>query len=569
MKATCRTLGWVIVVVLAFAASATAKQGYGTISGVVLDPAGTPQMGASVWLISEDAGGRTVAQILSNQRGAFLSDRLKPGNYAVRVAVAGFLPAMERHVAVMANLTTLLRVQVETVFSSLDTLRRKSDAPAEQDDWKWVLRSSTATRTILQWDDSGNEIASNPLGADLPSTQRPRGLVQVTNGALRPGSASNLPSAPATAVSYDQQLGCMGHVLLAGQMSYDRGASGSFAGVWLPSGIAGNGPETIFIWRQSKFGAEGMEFQGMRIDHTEQIELGDRYLLMAGGEYLRAGIISSVSSLRPHAQLKAKLTSNLTASLILAANPPSEQWGRTGELESAIEELDSLPPVLFHNGSPVLEGGWHQELSVKRRMGSQSTFEVAAFHDSARDQAIFGTGAAASPEFVQDAFSSAFLYDGGNSSSWGGRAAYRQKISENLEVAAIYAWAGALTPAGELSASSPDLRDSFMTSNHHSLAARVTGKIPRSRTQVSASYKWISGTALSRMDQFGEAAYQMDPNLHLSIRQPLPGLNGRWEALADFSNLLAQGYVTVNGQDSRMILSPNLRSFRGGVSFQF
>jgi len=555
--------------VLAFAASAVAKQGYGTISGVVLDPSGTPQMGASVWLISEDAGGRTVAQILSNQHGAFLSDHLKPGNYAVRVAVAGFLPAMERHVAVMSNLTTLLRVQVETLFSSLDTLRRKSDAPAEQDDWKWVLRSSTATRTILQWDDSGNQIASNPLGEDLPSAQRPRALVQVTNGDLRPGSASNIPNAPATAVSYDQQLGSLGHVLVAGQMSYDRGASGSFASVWLPSGIAGNGPETIFIWRQSKFGAEGMEFQGMRIDHTEQIALGDRFLLRAGAEYLHAGIISSVSSLRPHVQLSARLAQSLTASLIIAANPPSEQWGRTGALESAIDELDSLPPVLFNNGRAVLEGGWHQELSVKRKMGSQSTFEVAAFHDSTRDQAVFGTGAAASPEFVQDAFSSAFLYDGGNSSSWGARAAYRQKISDDLEVAAIYAWAGALTPGGELNTASSDLRDSFMTSTHHSLAARVTGKIPRSGTQVSASYKWISGTALSRIDQFGEAAYQMDPNLHLSIRQPLPGLNGRWEALADFSNLLAQGYVTANVQDSRMMLCPNLRAFRGGVSFQF
>jgi hypothetical protein len=170
---------------------------------------------------------------------------------------------------------------------------------------------------------------------------------------------------------------------------------------------------------------------------------------------------------------------------------------------------------------------------------------------------------------VQDAFSSAFLYDGGNSSSWGARAAYRQKISDDLEVAAIYAWAGALTPAGDLNTASSDLRDSFMTSNHHSLAARVSGKIPRSGTHVSASYKWVSGTVLSRMDQFGEAAYQMDPNLHLSIRQPLPGLSGRWEALADFSNLLAQGYVTVSGQDSRMMLCPNMRSFRGGVSFQF
>ena len=569
MKSTCRTLGWVMVVVVALAAPAAAKPGFGTISGVVLDPSGTPQMGAIVWLISEDAGGRTVAQTLSNQYGAFFSDHLKPGNYAVRVSLAGFLPAMETHIAVMSNLTTLLRVQVETVFSSLDTLRRKSDVPAEPDDWKWVLRSSTATRTILQWDDTGNEIASNTLGADLPNAQRPHGLLQVTNGALRPGSASNLPNAPATAVSYDQQLGNLGRVLLAGQMSYDRGASGSFAGVWLPTGNGGNGPETIFIWRQSKFGAEGMEFQGMRIDHTEQIELGDRIQLRVGGEYLRAGIISSVSSLRPHAQLNAKLAQNLTATLIVAANPPSEQWGRTGALESAIDELDSLPPVLFHDGRPVLEGGWHQELSVKRKMGSQSTFEVAAFHDSSRDQAVFGTGASASPEFVQDAFSSAFLYDGGNSSSWGARAAYRQKISDDLEVAAIYAWAGALTPSSGLNTASSDLRDSFMTSNHHSLAARVSGKIPRSGTQVAASYKWITGMALSRTDQFGEAAYQMAPNLHLSIRQPLPGLNGRWEALADFSNLLAQGYVTVNGQDSRMVLCPNMRSFRGGVSFQF
>jgi hypothetical protein len=116
---------------------------------------------------------------------------------------------------------------------------------------------------------------------------------------------------------------------------------------------------------------------------------------------------------------------------------------------------------------------------------------------------------------------------------------------------------------------SSDLRDSFTTSTHHSVAARVSGKIPRSKTQVIASYKWVSGTALSRMDQFGEAAYQVDPNLHLSVRQPLPGLNGHWEALADFSNLLAQGYVSVSGQDPRMMLMPVLRSFRGGVSFQF
>jgi hypothetical protein len=359
-------------------------------------------------------------------------------------------------------------------------------------------------------------------------------------------------------------------MLVAGQMSYERGASGSFAGVWLPGGSAEGGPETIFVWRQSRFGAEGMEFQEMRIDHTQQIALSDSLSLRAGAEYLRAGIISSVSSLRPHMQLNYSVAPGWTAAVIVAANPPSEQWGRTGALESAIDELDSLPPVLFLDGRPVLQGGWHEEFSVKRKSGAQSTVEVAGFHDSSRNQAIFGTGASANPEFVQDAFSTAFLYDGGNSSFWGARAAYREKISDDLEVAAIYAWAGALSPAGTLlNTASSDLRNSFTTRNHHSLGARVSGKLPRTGTQFSASYKWVSGSVLSRTDQFGEAAYQMDPNLHLSIRQQLPGLSGRWEALADFSNLLAQGYVTVSGADSRMMLAPILRSFRGGVSFQF
>jgi len=115
------------------AVSAPAKQGYGSLSGVVLDPSGMPQMGASVWLISEDASGKIITQLLSNQDGGFTTDHLKPGKYAVRVSLAGFLPTIERHIAVMADLTTLLRVQVDSLFSSLDTLRRKSDAPVETD----------------------------------------------------------------------------------------------------------------------------------------------------------------------------------------------------------------------------------------------------------------------------------------------------------------------------------------------------------------------------------------------------------------------------------------------------
>src|SRR5580692_6873391 len=104
MKLNYRTLGCVVVIVLVLGVSASAKPGYGTLSGVVVNPSGTPQMGATVWLISDDGGGRTISKLLSNAHGAFSTDHLKPGNYAVRVSLAGFLPAMERHIAVAAEL---------------------------------------------------------------------------------------------------------------------------------------------------------------------------------------------------------------------------------------------------------------------------------------------------------------------------------------------------------------------------------------------------------------------------------------------------------------------------------
>jgi hypothetical protein len=273
--------------------------------------------------------------------------------------------------------------------------------------------------------------------------------------------------------------------------------------------------------------------------------------------------------LRPHVQLDAFLTPNWAASFVVASDPAPANLGHTQALESAIAELDSLPTVLFRSGNPVLEGGWHEEFSVRHKLTARTRLEVAAFHDSAKHQAIFGSGPAANPNFVPDLLSNAYLYDAGNTSSWGARLAYRQKLSGTFEVAAVYDWAGALSPVGAISPTSLDFLNNTATQNHHSLAGRISGKLPRAGTQLAASYKWVSGTTLSRVDAFGETESHMDPNLHVSIRQPLPGLNRRWEAMADFSNLLAQGYVSANGLDSRIVLVPVLRAFRGGVSFQF
>jgi hypothetical protein len=105
---------------------------------------------------------------------------------------------------------------------------------------------------------------------------------------------------------------------------------------------------------------------------------------------------------------------------------------------------------------------------------------------------------------------------------------------------------------------------------HNSFGASISTKLPRTGTKVNAGYKWVSGEAVSRLDAYGESVYQMDPFLHVGVRQALPKFApGHWEVIANCDNLFAQGYVSVNTQDGHAVLIPAFRTFRGGLSVQF
>ena len=561
--------GWVTLLALVAAAPVYAGPGHGKLSGVVVDPSGTPQMGATVWVLAEDAVGATTLQLLTNQHGMFTSERLLPGFYSVRVTLAGFLPSIERHVRVSPNLTTLLKIELDSMFSSLDRLRRHPAKAADSDDWKWVLRTSAATRPVLQWIEGEVVGEGESPSAETARQHRPRARVELTSGARRPGSVSNLADSPATAFSYEQKIGRTSRLLLAGQMSYERAASAGFATMWLPSGEPTSGPVTSLVLRQSKLGPNGPTFRGARMEHADQLALGERFVLRYAAEYVLVALGPATSSLRPRGELDVKLSPNWQASVLMAMRPWAANESRTGTLQAALAELDTFPVVLWRNGHPVLEGGWHEEFAIERRLGAHASLQAAAFRDTARHVAVFGRGTTTNPEFFRNSFSNGFLYDGGAANSWGTRVAYRQKFSDDFEIAAVYAWAGAL--ALEEPAANVDLRDALQTRYRHSLAARLSGRVPKARTHIAAGYKWVRGSILSRQDIFGEAAYLLDPYFNLSVRQPLPSFfnSGRWEAQADFRNLLAQGYVTVNGRDGWVVLVPAFRSFRGGVSFQF
>src|SRR5260370_887008 len=163
-----------------------------------------------------------------------------------------------------------------------------------------------------------------------------------------------------------------------------------------------------------------------------------------------------------------------------AATPlESDEREVGGELAAALDELDSFPTMLWHGGRPVLEGGWHEEIAAERTLGSHGKLQIAGFHDDNRHVAVFGRGNdLPAADYFQDYFSNGFAYDGGASGNWGMRLAIREKLSESLELTAVYAYAGALSPSD---LSDAPTRNMLRNPMHNSLRRNVPTNVPRLR----------------------------------------------------------------------------------------
>jgi len=170
----------------------------GSIIGIVSDPAGIPQMGATILLYNKFD--RLVERALTTESGSFGFAALTPDTYAIRVTLSSFLPALKRNIVVQPGMQSLLNVSLASVFSSVQFVGvLPGDSPIMSDDWKWALRSAAATRPVLR------------LLPGLEPIQRPAPLFSDTRGLLRlsagddaslAGSQPDLGTAFAVATSF-------------------------------------------------------------------------------------------------------------------------------------------------------------------------------------------------------------------------------------------------------------------------------------------------------------------------------------------------------------------------------
>jgi Carboxypeptidase regulatory-like domain len=541
----------------------------GKISGVVLDSSGTPQMGATIFVTSDQLLKLSSVELLTNDRGRFSTDLLPSGTYSIKVTLAGFLPVIEQHIQGNDEHTTLLEIVLGSVFSSLEKLRRQPDQQVSADEWMWVLRSAAATRPVLRWQDDDVILGAPPAQFETSKSQAGQMRLELTSGSDHPGSVSNPADSPGTAMVYDVGLGGNQQLLMASQFSYESGSySGGFATQWIPSGKPGVGPVTTLLLRESQLGPNGPTFRGLRMSFDNSFTVGERISIRYGSDLVMAGLAGTTGAVRPRAEVAVQITPTWQASVLFATNGWQDSAGDQSTLQSALNTLDEFPILLQREGHSVLENGSHEELAVGHTLSKNADVTVSVFSDRASHTAVFGHGSVTGPDYLQDFFSNVFAYDAGESSSLGTRVAYHQRLSDNVSATVIYEYAGALSPIED--PSEAILRNELQTRYRQSAGVHITAKAPKIGTRLTAGYKWINGPVVSAVDPYGQSLYSLDPYLSLGIRQPLPSfIPGHAEILADCGNLLAQGYVPLTTSDGRVVLIPTYRYLRGGLSFQF
>ena len=542
-----------------FPLGVAAAPGTGQVAGIVVAQ-GSPQLGASVIVTPLGRPGQAL-RLLTDGNGAFNSHELLPGDYAVRVHLAGFLPAFESRVLVSAGQITLLRIELGSLFSSVERLRQGPVDSSKPGEWKWVLRSATLERPVLRFSHGRVIIGDKTKSASHAS----HGRAELTAGSLAAWSPSNPQTLGSTSFFYDQGLGATGQLQLRGRVAYDHAAASAIAATWLHSGQAQGSPtdSTTIVFDQSQFGPDGPSFHGIEINSLRQTHLGTRIEIDYGGQFVLASIDSSTSSARPLARLQFTIDPAWKASFLLGSSPFSQGTGGISGI------LNDFATPVENNGRLALDRPWHEEIAVDHHTPGHGTLSAAVFRDSDANTAVFGRGSLADANIISDPYSKAFVYDAGALDQWGARLGYEKKLSSNWQAAILYSWSRTLAPtSGDLSTAA--IRDMIQGQRRDSLGGRISGRLNRTGTELSAGYQWVNGPILTQPDPLGAAIFGVDPYLNVSFRQPLPNfLCCRIVAIVDVRNLLAQGYVSLDTADGHAIVISAPRTIRGGFAVQF
>jgi hypothetical protein len=564
----------------------------GAITGVVSDHLGIPQMGATVLLFNRQE--RALQKVQTNDRGEFVFAGLLPELYSIRVSLATFLPAFKRNIAVDPGKRSILHVNLSTLLS---TIQLSYPAAIENgsimsDDWKWVLRSATATRPVMRFSPVAPPTKTTTRAAVFSDT---RGVLKVSAGegsiATGVGNEADMGTAFALATSlYGNNL-----LQVSGNLGYgsQTGVPSAAFRTSYSRSFAGGNPEVSVTMRQLYLPARlsaalaGNEaalpmMRSMSAGFADETRIGDVVTLKYGVTLDAISFLDSLNYLSPYARLSYATPDGGQVDITYTSGNARPELARsTGpefDLQHDLNTLGIFPRVSVRGARPKIQRGEEYEIGYSRRIGSR-TYAVSAYHELVRNAAlsmVAPDGLFAGGDILPDIFTGNRIFNIGNHENSGATAAVTQHLGESVSATLSYGSEGALRVADrELVTDNPDeLRAMVKSGRRHSAMARVSVTAPHAGSQLIDSYQGLQGERWAMSGHlYTTQAIRPMPGLNVYVRQPLPRialLPWRMEATADMRNIRAQGYVPLNtagGQKILLVEAP--RSFRGGLSFIF
>jgi hypothetical protein len=559
-----RQLGtWAVIVGLSLPVWAAERPG--AISGYVRDPSGIPQMGAVVEIVGTAA--RTLT-VFTDGAGFYSANDLVPGLYTVKVSAASFLPAWRDKVGLHPGTSTHLNITLSTLLNAMRVGPLRGSA--DDDDWKWTLRS-VANRPVLR-------VLDDPRLSGDKSDRNLTGSLSFVAGSAAGGYGSG--SDMSTGFSVERSIFSTDRVGLSGTVGYGDGLPDSVLRATysheLPDGSGPSMGVAIRRFAPSDPNLHDASLQAMALSGADDLTLGDVVELKFGSELQTIQFLGRVTAFQPYGSMDLHVSPNTVIGYSYATALPRMRDEKAfdaapADLGEALNESD--PRISVSNFSQKLESAHHQELSVSQRIG-RNNMQVAVFRDRVDNTALLGTGevTAAGGFLLPDSYSGTFTYAGGTLDTHGLRLVLERKLFADLTATLDYACGDVLN----LTKTDVEIQNAgqfISTQRRQAVAAKFRGTIPRTHTRWIASYRWVNGPALTPVDMFNSSPGQSDAFLNLLVRQPIPTMGflpAHMEALIDLRNLLAQGYVPVMGQDGQTVyFVQSARSVRGGVTINF
>ena len=560
----------------------------GGILGQVKGAGGVVQMGASVLLY--DRYDQVVRRALTTAEGKFAFDQLLPDLYSIRVTLASFVPALRRNIAVAAGTENLLQINLSSLFSTVDLV---SSGPSRgtlmTDDWKWVLRSSQATRPVLRF-----------LPAASTSRPQPASMFSNTTGILRlsagdgdsflAGSdqAMGTAFALATSVFGGSRLQFSGNVGYVGNSALPTaGFSTSYS-----STPDGSGPEATLTVRQIYLSGRGAAWgpdngpalRTASLGMRDRVDLADNLRLEYGFTMESVSFIERLNYVSPFARATYDLGHQGSLRFGYSSGaPPTELTTHSDTPETGGEALNQdltalamLPRVSLADDHVRVQRTQNFEMGYQRVAGSR-TYTAAVYSESVANAAFNVSGAQdflPASDSMPDLGTNSRIFNIGDYSRVGYTAAVKQSLSQHAEASIAAGRTGALlADAANLATNDANaIRALIHQEQRPWLTASVATTIHGSGTHIVSSYGWTEAGALMPDHYFMTGDIGQVTGWNVRVRQPLPcsrALGGRLEATAELRNMLAQGYLPLDVAGRKALLTNTPRAVRGGLAFIF